>query len=448
MNSPPLELVYQIIDIVAKDSSISILNNCSLVSRAWCQYTRPHIFRCITISRSDTGCKNWVRRLKEAPHLIPLITQVLLVDNSKQGQSAWSVGPAQEVAQMLAHVHTLSIRDFDDSAGDFVDHHRAFISNLPKIQALNLYHIQLESAEQLFPFLSIMPASISYLSLRNVGCHLPYDYWEIQPICDAGSISDHLPSSGDPWRLRSLTLSSTELRKDVFSWLLSPAFHLSGLESLSLVAGFQDDARVHLDRNITALMDHFVATIGSSLCNLTLGVRGEGLCDNLHIAYFTSTSVLPQLASLETLTLVSEHRRGLNARRALTLANKLLPSLHASRLKEIALVIDFDVRSASDIQAFSALPWHILDKNIAAFTLQKVLVIVEINNSIATTNYNEEVVAIVEDAMPCAHCQHILNVDAREVRNMFIFTKAANSSVRDLQYPHERKALHHQWVEH
>uniref|UniRef100_A0A0W0FDK5 F-box domain-containing protein n=1 Tax=Moniliophthora roreri TaxID=221103 RepID=A0A0W0FDK5_MONRR len=417
--STPLELVYQIIDIVAKERSLPALNTCSLVSRAWCHYTRPYVFQHITISNPNSSCKHWTRRLKSAPHLIPLITSVALVDKGKHSEHpSWSVDAARESAQTLTHVRSLSIRDFDDASGDFVGHHCAFISNLRSLQSLSLHRVELETAEQLFPFLSIIPSTISSLSLRNIGSHIPYDeYWEVQPISDAGAIPLCLPSSGYPWRLRNLTLSSTEVRQDVFSWLLSPAFDLSCLHSLALVAGFQDDTRLHVDQSISALMDQFMTTVAPTLRNLTLAIRGEGTSDNLHIDYIKFTSVLSELTSLGKLILVSEHRRGLNPWHALSLCNQLLPRLHQPTLKELVLVIDLDLRSTADIQSFGTLPeWASLDINLESSTFRDVLIVVEVSNNVSANNYNEEVEVWVRRALPRVHSRRILQVQAKEAR--------------------------------
>ncbi|EEB89888.1 hypothetical protein MPER_11968 [Moniliophthora perniciosa FA553] len=187
---------------------------------------------------------------------------------------------------------------------------------------------------------------------------------------------------------------------------------LEPVEHGTLVAGFQDDTRLYVDRSISALMDQFMTTVAPTLHNLTLAIRGEGTSDNLHIAYIKSTSVLSELTSLEKLTLVSEQRGGLTPRHALSLCNELLRRLYKPTLKELVLVIDLDLRSIADIESFGTLPeWASLDRNLESSTFRDVLIVVEISNNVSANSYNEETEAWAKE------------------------------------YPHDLKPLHLKWVD-
>ncbi|KAK1233239.1 hypothetical protein PQX77_003611 [Marasmius sp. AFHP31] len=143
---------------------------------------------------------------------------------------------------------------------------------------------------------------------------------ELQSIASQDDNSVSLTPTTPGWPLRALTLNTTELCQDVFSWLLSKAVNLSQLQKLTLV------------RYYAGVTDAFVApgvlrAIGSSLRKLKLACRFDEFPNSL----------------LETLISGCYHygESSLGIRGGLSICIEMIRTLqrHES-LQEIVLVVD------------------------------------------------------------------------------------------------------------
>ncbi|KAL0565040.1 hypothetical protein V5O48_016990, partial [Marasmius crinis-equi] len=244
MSFLPPELLCVVLDFVARVDGgyCKTIKSCALVSRIWCTYSRPYIFRNLEISVSKKETETWVERCRESPHLIPLIYHLTLACVKKENEdcSDWQADVAEELGRQMAHVRSLTLSNltYERRIQD-LEPHTLFVKHLGSavggLHSIQLNYIHFEKPDQLFRYLGSIPGRQSNLSIKIAGTY----------NLDEGAYEDSglVAYKADAWQqpgytLDHLVLYTTELRTDVLSWLLSPAVDLSALQDLVIAPSF------------------------------------------------------------------------------------------------------------------------------------------------------------------------------------------------------------------
>ncbi|KAK7039196.1 hypothetical protein VNI00_010101 [Paramarasmius palmivorus] len=428
----PPELISHILKFLSQDTP-DTLQNCALVSWTWCNSARPLIFRSISINTGALPCQTWVSRFRSAPRIASLVIHLSLSGvyhhfPGSHSEPKWSIADAQNLAKELAHIQALTItNDTLDEDGPY----HVFLRHLHGLQKLTLFYIELESPEHLFSLMACAKTArnLSELSMLYVGSHQgpAFALFQLLPIPsymfgfgDAPIIQYHGPPL---WSLRRLTISSTEIRKDVLSMLTSSMFDYSCFVSLTLESAIEPLFRDHgADPMVRDLFETLIAVTGPAMRCLTLGVSNGGERsgnDNLHLSYIISASLLKHLKPLVRLVLRSGGLSGgLLPASALAVASRLFPTLqgHELHLEEIAIVIDvgrFDEPCEMILNHLRTLQgWQIFDDRLESTVkmlpnFRRLLFVISVGNGKPLDN---EISAIIRNALPKANARKSLEV--------------------------------------
>ncbi|KAJ8073121.1 hypothetical protein PM082_019989 [Marasmius tenuissimus] len=301
---------------------------------------------------SHEDCKEQIRRFRSSPYLLPHITHIIL-EQQLSIKRPWELDDAKELGKLLSQVQNLSIKNWSSRSTSRAD----WIATINGI-ATFLGHIGTETS------------NLNMISIRTMDCAAPQELFQILSKASGrprelrldlvGNFDENvqlIASQDDDclslmpvqlgWPLRSLTLNTTELRRDVFRWLLSKAVDLSRLEQLTLVryfAGVADDIPVAPD---------ILRAMGSSLRELKLACRFE-IPPMTHFH-----EVLGELTVLEKLVIGSDYygERSLGIRRGLSLCTEMIrPLRRHESLQEIVIGVDIRLGTSEDIGRLVTVP--------------------------------------------------------------------------------------------
>ncbi|KAK1223294.1 hypothetical protein PQX77_013832 [Marasmius sp. AFHP31] len=319
---------------------------------------------------SHEDCKEQIRRFRSSPHLLPHITSIILEQQSSI-KRPWELDDAKELGKLLSQVQNLSIKNWSSrssSREDWIATMNGIITFLGHIgtETSNLNMISIRTMDcavpqELFQILSKVSGRPRELRLDLVG-----DFDEnVQLIASQDDDCRSSVPAQPGWPLRSLTLNTTELRPDVFRWLLSKAVDLSHLERLTLVryfAGVADDIPVAPD---------ILWAMGSSLRELRLACRFEippsefsrfSILEQLTHHSISVThfhEILEELPVLEKLVVGSDYygERSLGFRRGLSFCTEMIrPLQRHESLQEIIIAVDIRLGTSEDIDRLVTIP--------------------------------------------------------------------------------------------
>ncbi|KAG7086115.1 hypothetical protein E1B28_003629 [Marasmius oreades] len=411
----PPELLSLILEFVETEDlgERRTIISCAQVSRTWCTSSQPYIFRHIEIAVSKPNTQRWLERLIEweTTGFISLILHVTLLGDNYSirvnvGIAEWEVDVAEELGRRLTHVESLNLYRFEEKSNDYSIHnlepHFAFLKHLGAakggLQKLRLSHVHFESPDKLFHYLANVPGQPTELSLMAAG---RFHYFDVTDRYeDSGYPSATLLQPASRWPLTSLILYATDLRKDVISWLLSPAIDLTRLQSLVVAAANRQERVPNAtEQPAASLFEQLVTAIGRSVRKLTLGIEGRL---NPSTDRFTADT-MTRFTSLEQLLILSDNR--INPTNGLSRALYLVPGLDGNKsLTEIVLAVDVtvDTNMGHEIDDISSLNgWGDLDRELDGATLpclRRLFVIVRLCFMI-TVRLDGDSLAKLEDAV-------------------------------------------------
>ncbi|KAJ8077179.1 hypothetical protein PM082_001607 [Marasmius tenuissimus] len=404
--SIPPELICNTLEFVPRHD-LPTLRSCALVSWAWYHSSRRILFRHIALENSKESYGIWLERLKSSPRLTKFVTHITLL-GKPPGELTWDTTSAIELAQHLSHVRSVSVKSLHHQ---FHDGHRILFENLLGLRTLYLRDVSFEGAAQLFENLGKVPGRLSSLSLQRVGGQVwPASFGAL--FSDSGYVSSR---ANPDTTLHDLTLSSSEMRVDVLSWLLGGSFNLSRLRSLVLsAASFHSDHNDSTYSNITLLLEELFKAVGSSLRTLTIGVHRERPGDNSHLAHITSNSMLKHLHSLDRLVIVSECAGVLRPAIGLAHATKLIPHISPGSLREIVIALDLSILDFRDLPRVRSLPeWTTLDEHIHLATynsFRRLFIIVDYNAPGARATMEKTIESVIREALPKSNARNVLDI--------------------------------------